>query len=400
MTSNDSSVQHASHSDWNPETVDEAAECLRSAAHDRATIDIAGAGTAQNWGGNTDPNTVIHTGRIDSILSYEPADMTIQVGAGMRVADLQAVVAEHNQRLAIDAARIHRGATVGGLLATADQGPSQLAFGGPRDLVIGAGLAFVDGHVARSGGNVIKNVAGYDLARLVSGSLGTLALITHATFRLHPIPAATGTMTMELDIDDATACARRIAEAALNPVAAEWINGLLLIRFEGTGNGVQERLDAAMRIADRPCDAFTADEAAQVWLRHALGKPDSGEDACTTEMRALARPTDVPALVQDADRIGSEQQATCSVAASVLTGRVDLTVDAPVLSRHADVISQWRQSVERLGGSTVLRDHPRELNDMVAAWGSPPSAVAAMRAIKTAYDPNHLLGRGRFHPWF
>jgi glycolate oxidase FAD binding subunit len=339
--------------------------------------------------------------KLDSVLRYESADMTIQVGAGMRVADLQSVVAEHGQRLALDAGRILRGATVGGMLATADQGPSQLAFGGPRDLVIGAGLVFVDGQIVRSGGNVIKNVAGYDLARLVSGSLGTLALITDVSFRLHPLPAATGTLSLEAGIEEAVACAELIAKAALDPVAAEWISGQLLIRFEGTHSGVQDRIDAAARIAGGERKILNPGEAAEAWAQLAeVSSPCVRSEVHTTVVRGLARPTDVSSLVQAANRIGLEQETLPTVAAAVLTGRVDLRMDSVVLSSHAATVARWRKAVEQLGGSTVLRERPRGLTELIEAWGSPPSAVAVLQAIKAAYDPDHLLGRGRFHPWF
>lgn len=207
--------------------------------------------------------TLIRTHKLNGVLRYEPTDMTIQVGAGMRVSDLQAVVAEHGQRLAIDTARIDQGATIGGLVATADQGPSQLAFGGPRDLVIGAGLVLTDGQVVRSGGHVIKNVAGYDLARMVAGSLGTLAVITDATFRLHPVPAATGTVALEVGIDEAVVVARAIAQAGLDPVAAEWFSGRLLIRFEGTQTGVQDRLTAAAKLVGELAARWTPPKPTQ-----------------------------------------------------------------------------------------------------------------------------------------
>jgi glycolate oxidase FAD binding subunit len=401
VTSNASDVERAGRTEWTPESVEEVADCLRSATRDRLPIDVAGAGTAHSWGGDTHARTTVRTHKLDSVLRYESPDMTIQVGAGMPVADLQSVVAEHGQRLALDAGRIPRGATVGGMLATADQGPSQLAYGGPRDLVIGAGLCFADGQIVRSGGNVIKNVAGYDLARLVSGSLGTLAVITDVSFRLHPLPAATGTLSLQAGIDEAVSRAELIAKAALEPVAAEWISGRLLIRFEGTHSGVQDRIDAAARIAGGESEILNPGDAAEAWAHLAeVSSPCVRSEGHTTIVRGLARPTDVSSLVQAATRIGLEQQTLPTVAAGVLTGRVDLRIDAVALSSHAATVARWRTVVEQFGGSTVLRERPRGLTELIEAWGSPPSAVAVLRAIKAAYDPDHLLGRGRFRPWF
>jgi glycolate oxidase FAD binding subunit len=342
VTSNASDVERADRTEWTPKSVEEVADCLRSATHDGLPIIVVGAGTAQSWGGDTQARTTVRTHKLDSVLRYESADMTIQVGAGMPVADLQSVVAEHGQRLALDAGRIPRGATIGGMLATADQGPSQLAFGGPRDLVIGAGLVLADGQIVRSGGNVIKNVAGYDLARLVSGSLGTLALITDVSFRLHPLPAATATLSLEAGIDEAVARAELIAKAALEPVAAEWISGQLLIRFEGTRSGVQERIDAAARIAGGERKILNPADAKEAWAQ-LVSSPCVRSEGHTTIVRGLARPTDVSSLVQAATRIGLEQQTSPTVAASVLTGRVDLRIDAVALSSHAATVARWRR---------------------------------------------------------
>ncbi len=401
VKSNAPDAQRADRMEWIPDSVLEVADCFRAATRDELPLNVVGAGTAQSWGGDVDARLAVRSDKLNSILHYEPSDMTVHVGAGMRVADLQSVVAEHGQRLAIDAARIPHGATVGGMVATADQGPSQLAFGGPRDLVIGAGLVFAHGQIVRSGGNVIKNVAGYDLARLMSGSLGTLAFITDVGFRLHPLPAATATLRVRVGLEGAVACAERIAHGALEPVAAEWIAGQLLIRFEGTHSGVRDRLDTAASIAGSESSILGQDEAAEAWAQVAeVSSPGTHCEKPITVARGLARPTDVCSVAQAANRIGLEQEAVPTVAAAVLTGRVDLRIDATTLDSHASTLTRWRSFIEQRGGSTVLRHRPEGLIDLIEPWGEPPSAIAVMRAIKASYDPHHLLGRGRFHPWF
>ncbi len=401
MTSNASDTESTIRPEWKPEGHHEVAECVRTAVHDGVAINVKGAGTAQCWGGDVDASVTMGMQKLNTVLRYEPGDMTIQVGAGMRVADLQSVVAEHGQRLALDAARIDRGATVGGLVATADQGPGQLAFGGPRDLMIGTGLVFADGSIARSGGHVIKNVAGYDLARLMSGSLGSLAVLTDVTFRLHPVPAATGTLSCAVGIDQAANDARAIGEAGLEPVAVEWISGQLLVRFEGTPTGVQERLAAAACLIGDAAAILTADDSARVWAQHTeFSRPDDRAGMPVTMVRGLVRPTDVPALVQDASRVSSETDALLTVTTGVSTGRVDVRIEAAAVLAQAVAVAKLRQEVERLGGSAILRDRPTTLTGLVDAWGAPPSAVAVLRAVKAAYDPGDVLGRGRFYPWF
>lgn len=400
MTSNASRFAPSAPAAWEPVDVAEVAECLISARHQHRTVNVTGGGTAAMWGGGCQATATLRTHKLDSVLRYEPSDMTIQVGSGMPVTELQSVTAEHGQRLALDAARISRGATIGGIFATADQGPAQLAFGGPRDLVIGATLVLANGEIAHSGGHVIKNVAGYDLARLVSGSLGTLAVITDLTFRLHPLPAATGTLSFDTGIGEAVAYAEAISAAALDPIAAEWTSGRLLVRFEGTDFGVQERLRVAAELVGAGKHSILdADESDEAWADHADAST-STDTALTTILRGLVRPTDVFSVVQAFHRIVHEHDPLPTVAAGLLTGRIDAKVSGSTLSTHAEVVGQWRAAVEAAGGTLTMRERPEGLTDLVDAWGTAPSAAAVMRAVKSAYDPADLLGPGRFHPWF
>lgn len=149
------------------------------------------------------------------------------------------------------------------------------------------------------------------------------------------------------------------------------------------------------------CGTLDTTEADAEWKQYAtIGNPIEQTGVHTTVIRGLARPTDVTSLVQQANRITLEQEALPTVAAAVLTGRVDLKVEAVIVSSHAAVVTQWRRHVENLGGSTILRHHSVELTDLINAWGTPPSAIDAMRAVKAAFDPHHLLEPGRFDPWF
>ena len=173
-----------------PATPEEAAAALR----DGGLIRIAGAGT-RPWGApGAQPETIVSTSGLDRILAHDAGDFTAVLEAGVPLATAQAAFAEHGQRLCLDPPGA---GTIGGLLATADSGPLRHRYGTPRDLVIGATLALADGTVAKSGGTVIKNVAGYDLAKLVCGSYGTLALICRVAVRLHPLPPAFATAVFE-----------------------------------------------------------------------------------------------------------------------------------------------------------------------------------------------------------
>jgi glycolate oxidase FAD binding subunit len=191
-------------------------KAVRDAVLDSAgTLAVTGAGTAAGWAGELGPvDAVLDLGGLTGVIDHNPADMTVSVRAGTPLRELNDELAEHGQHVALDAARVADGATVGGLLATADAGPGALVHGSLRDLVIGATLVLADGTVARSGGHVIKNVAGYDLTKLVHGAYGTLAVVAEVVLRLHPVPRAVATLVLPASLDEAATQAARVLEGS------------------------------------------------------------------------------------------------------------------------------------------------------------------------------------------
>jgi glycolate oxidase FAD binding subunit len=353
-------------------------EAMRS-GHRRLLV--AGAGTAAEWGGApADVDAVVDITGLDGVIDYQPADMTVAVRAGTPLADLQKVLAEHGQRIALDAARISSGATVGGLVATADGGPARHAYGTLRDMVIGITVVLADGTVARSGGHVIKNVAGYDLAKLFHGSLGTLGVIAEVVLRVYPIPKATRTLAVECAPEEAFGLAGRIVTDALEPVALEWFAGRLLARFEGTVDGVARRAAGLDAAGWREVDGAVWDEVANV----ALGAPGD------TVFRCGTLPSRMPWFAARlAELAGDSATLSSSLGVGVHTVRLRAG-DA------AAVLGSLRDEVASAGGSTTAIRRAGE----VPAWGSPPPAVAVMRAVKQQFDPGGRLGGGRFAPWF
>ena len=191
-----------------PRTAADAAALLRRLAGEGRSIRPTGAGSRAGWGGADAPDTVaVPTAGLDRIVAHNPGDFTAVLEAGVPLADAQRRLAAAGQWLALDPPDL--GGTIGGLVATADSGPARHRYGGVRDLVIGITVALSDGTVAHSGGTVIKNVAGYDLGKLFTGSYGTLGLVTEVAVRLHPLPARTATVV------GATGDAGRLAALAL-----------------------------------------------------------------------------------------------------------------------------------------------------------------------------------------
>lgn len=357
-----------------PVDLDEVAAAVRDT---KGPLGIAGAGTAAAWAGSLGPvDAVLDTTALTGIIAHNPGDMTVAVRAGTPLAGLHDELAAHAQRVSLDAARIADGATVGGLFATGDAGPAALVFGSLRDVVIGVTLVLADGTVARSGGHVIKNVAGYDLAKVVHGSYGTLAVVAEVVLRLHPLPKAAVTLELPCALSDAAEVAARVLGGPTEPAALEWTSdGVLLLRIEGTERALAARADRVRDLLG--AEARIAD--GDPWLRHAAisrGEPESAV------LRIGVRPSRLPALLASLP----------ATAATVGLGTGVATVTVP-----AGTVADAHTAINAAGGTSVLRARPA--GAYLPAWGPPPSAVAVLRAVKHAFDPDDRLGPGRFDPW-
>jgi glycolate dehydrogenase FAD-binding subunit len=214
------------HQPSTPSTLAEASATLAAAHADGSTLRIGADLSTEN---------------LHRILEHEAGDLTCTVEAGVRLSTLQAALEPYGQRLSLDPPG---DPTIGALLAENGSGPLRHRFGAPRDLVLGVTLVLADGTIASSGGKVVKNVAGYDLARLVCGSHGRLALIVRASFRLHPLPKAAQTLAVKTD--DPAAAARALLASQLQPSALDILHpGGLLVLFEGSPGAVSAQVEAA-----------------------------------------------------------------------------------------------------------------------------------------------------------
>ena len=351
---------------------------LRAAILDSTgTIGIAGAGTAAGWGGALRPvDAVLDTTGLSGVIVHNPGDMTVAVHAGTPLRTLQDELAPHGQQVSLDAARVADGATVGGLIATGDAGPSALVFGSLRDLVIGVTLVLADGTVARSGGHVIKNVAGYDLAKLVHGSYGTLAVLAEVVLRLHPVPERRATLAVPSTLADAGELAAAVLGGPYEPAALEWVStgagGTLLTRLDGTEAAMEARLSRLRRVL--PGATLTDD-----WAQHATAVRGGPDDAV---LRIGTRPSRLPVVLT--------ALPARTITAGLGTGVATVTLDpADVAAAH--------DTVAEAGGTSVLRYRPAGAD--APAWGPPPSALGVLRAVKQSLDPDGRLGPGRFDPW-
>ena len=220
-----------------PESSDAVAALLRQAGESGSAVRFTGGGTKITWGGRAhDPALELSTTNLDQIVEHNAGDLTAVLEAGVPLARAQATFAAEGQMLSLDPP--DDGATVGGVVASGDSGPLRSRYGGVRDLVVGMRVALSDGTLAKSGGKVIKNVAGYDLAKLFGGSFGTLGAIVEVSVRLHPLPPETASAVgLSEDPDELARAAVAIGRAPLEHQGFDlrWSGGAgaLLVRFAG-----------------------------------------------------------------------------------------------------------------------------------------------------------------------
>ncbi len=248
--------------------------------------------------------------------------------------------------------------------------------GSLRDLVIGVTLVLADGTVAQSGGHVIKNVAGYDLAKVVHGSYGALAVVAEVVLRLHPVPKAAVTLELPCSLADAAVAAARVLGGPGEPAALEWTSDeVLLLRLEGTEAALDARADRVRKVLGAGAAVASGDP----WARHAeltRGTPDSAT------LRIGVRPSRLPAVLA--------ALPGAAVTAGLGTGVATATLPAAA-------VAEAHQTVHAGGGTSTLRARPDGAD--LPAWGPAPSALRLLRAVKHAFDPDARLGPGRFDPW-
>jgi glycolate oxidase FAD binding subunit len=380
-----------------PEGAGEVAAVLRAATDAGAHLAPRGGGTKMGWG--TPPralDAVVSLRRLDAVLEHAWGDMTVTIQAGCPVSVVQQTVAQHGQRVAIDPLWPGR-ATMGGILAANDTGALRLRFGGLRDLVLGVTLALPDGTLAKSGGKVVKNVAGYDLPKLMTGALGTLGVVVEATFRLYPLPAATRTFTVRAATPAAlNTLILRVLDSTLVPTGVQLrVDGAAEadVRFEGIPGALDiaaahfRDIAAALGCGDAVTEADPA-----VWLaRESLwNESDSALIAKVSTLPAELAACCVP-VAQATGPAGPRYQAVLQANGLGLLRLDGAEPDALLAAAQA-----IRAALETAGGSLVILRCPPAVLTQADIWGAPGDSLPLMQRIKAQFDPTGTLNPGRF----
>jgi len=390
-----------------PGSVEEASQVLRAAADDGLAVAFSGGGSKLGLGNPPERvDLLVSTERMDQVLEHAAGDLVVRAQAGVRLADLQQLLAPAGQWLALDPPEPR--ATLGGVVAANASGPRRLRYGTVRDLIIGITVVLADGTVARAGGKVVKNVAGYDLAKLFCGSLGTLGMVAEVIFRLHPVPAAAAVVTVALDAPERVGQAtRRLLRSALEPSAIElkldewgW-PGRLTVVFEGIRPGVDAQAAAAAELLGQVGEAAVAGPGETDAALSQLGALPF--EKAELAFKATCPPAGLPAVLGDLG--GGQQREGGSVSAHAGTGILwlasgaregDLRADSPFLPALVRWIAETREGLAARGGSLVVVKAPLHLKREVDAWGPAGDALGLMRRVKERFDPERRMSPGRF----
>jgi glycolate dehydrogenase FAD-binding subunit len=399
-----------------PSTAEEVATALRDASERREAIVIRGGGTKSDWGRVPEgAAAILSMRRLNRVLAHEHGDLTATVEAGATLREVNQALARHRQWLPLDPPFADE-ATIGGILATNDSGPLRHRYGTPRDLVIGIQLATTDGVLSKAGGRVVKNVAGYDLSKLVTGSFGSLAAIVSATFKLSPIASASKTMIVAVqDAQRLGETVRTVMASQLEPIAFELEvsrsaqRPLSTRRAVSPADSASSAFNVFLRFASLPAvvDAQVAaasaavkggatsievvegDAEQAVWRAHAQGIWN-GDGAV---VRASWLPANVATVVAEIERIVAEASSTTGDVigrAGVGAGLIRLDTD---VAAQATIIDRLRASAAI--GNVVLLRGSAALKALVDVWGPHGDRQTLLASLKRAFDPNGVLNAGR-----
>ena len=374
-----------------PSSAAEVAEALRAAAADGRAVQVRGAGTKSHWGGaSSTVDTVIETRRLRGVTAHEPGDLVATVGAGTPLHDVAGVLGLAGQRLALEAGSPT--ATVGGVLAAAEAGPLRLRYGTGRDLLIGVEFVRPDGVIAHSGGRVVKNVAGYDLGKLLCGSYGTLGVITSATFRLHPLPAERAWVSCPVSsvtelpdlVGRAMAPAVHPSAVEVNLTSASGTQGTLSVLVEGSAVGVPVRAEAAKQALG---DRAAVGPEPRWW----------GQYPFLFDAIALKLAVAVGRLGTVLDALFAAAGPDVTVRGSAGTGVLHVALPGDTAPAELEgVLRAVRAAIGGIRyGSCVVLAAPETVREAVDIWGPVPG-LDLMRRVKERFDPQHRMAAGRF----
>ena len=398
-----------------PASVQEMQDVLRFAAKADLSVIPAGAGTKLGIGNLPQKlDVVLATTRLNGVVEYEPADLTVTVEAGIRFAALQSVLAQHQQYLALDPPYADR-CTIGGIVATNASGSLRLRHGAARNQVLGLRVVHANGTAVKSGGKVVKNVAGYDLNKLYIGAFGTLGIITEVTLKLSPIPADQAMLTADFqDVQSAINAGLSIVGSQTLPMFVNLLINLdietgvpagaekltLVVGFSGDPETVAWQLAQGQGIMEQNgvLGVTITKGESRVHLQETIREfPARHPDTENVIIKVNLNRTDIAEFA--AQVIDASWARDVQVMALLGSGILYLSI--PVTSETdfrmlANTLTRLRQSATEVRGNLIIETAPPELKQHIDVWGTVGDTLGLMQQVKDRFDAGGLLNPGRF----
>ena len=377
-----------------PHTTEQLAQAIAHAHRNNWRVLTCGSGSKLNWGGlATCVDVVISTERINQLIEHAVGDLTVTVEAGMKFSNLQAILALHRQFLALDPTA-PESATIGGIISTADTNSLRQRYGSVRDQLLGITFVRADGQIAKAGGRVVKNVAGYDLMKLFTGSYCTLGVISQATFRVYPLPEISGTVVLTGTAEAISQAADTLRGSALTPTQADLLSsqlmsnlglgkGLgLIARFQSIVESVKEQSNRLLEVGEKlglQATIYSAADEADLWQRL---REQMHSDVTESEITC---------------KVGVLPTAAVEVLTSVEMGLIHIGNGLGVLRLEDESqVVKMRSLCESNSGFLTILSAPIAVKQKIDVWGYTGNALQIMRGIKEQFDNKNILSPGRF----
>ncbi|MFN6537034.1 MAG: FAD-binding oxidoreductase [Nostoc sp. EkiNYC01] len=377
-----------------PRTQEQLAAVLATAHKNNWRVLPCGSGSKLSWGGLAKGiDVVVSTERINQLIEHAVGDLTVTVEAGMKFSHLQALLANSRQFLALDPTAADS-ATIGGIVATGDTGSLRQRYGSVRDQLLGITFVRADGEIAKAGGRVVKNVAGYDLMKLFTGSYGTLGVISQVTFRLYPLQEASATVVLTGKADAVSQAADTLRGSALTPIQADLLStklvsslglgkGLgLIARFQSISESVKEQSNRVVEVGEK----LGLDGAIYV---------DGHETSLWERLQKLIRSPVQESVITC--KIGVLPTAAVEILSQVELGLIHISSGLGLLElEDKNQVLIMRDRTQANSGFLTILDAPVGVKEQVDVWGYTGNGLGLMRGIKEQFDSKNILSPGRF----
>jgi glycolate oxidase FAD binding subunit len=399
-----------------PKSEEEIANILKYANHNGKKISVVGGGTKRGFGGLIESaDILLSLANYKGIVEHIVGDMTLTVKAGTPFKELQEYLAQHNQKISLDT-NWPEYATIGGIIAANESGPKRLGYGSARDVVIGLRMVYPDGTVIRSGGKVVKNVAGYDMNKLFIGSMGTLGVVSEVTLKLRPLPKYESLVLLsfpEGKLEKIRSFVINLLDSMMEPICLELLSPslserltghnfyTLAISFEDIESSVhyQEDFVKSIQPAKSKMTILHSKEAQAFWDQFYTIGPNGAVRAVGKETEAALKigviNLDVLNVIKECQLLQDSHHLVVEAHGGLGHGLCQVNLKG-ASEDIVSAIDQLRDVVSQLGGYVIVKHLPFSLRQKVNVWGEKPPYFFLLEGIKSKVDPNRVLNHRRF----